>query len=65
MKHGDFTSLAKNYNLYRPGYSDNVVKVLKGIIGKNEKRIRAVDLAAGTGIFTKCLIKNKIINCTG
>lgn len=51
MKHGDFTQLAKNYALYRPGYSPFVLDVLYSLgTGK-----ACADIGAGTGIWSRQL----------
>ncbi len=40
MKHGDFTGLAENYSLYRPGYSGFVVDFICDVVkGKFEQFI--------------------------
>ena len=53
---GDFTSLAKKYTKYRPGYSKNIVKILANIDREeNHAGIRIADVGAGTGIFTRLI----------
>ncbi len=64
MKKGDFTNLANDYAKYRPAYNMDVINdVLRSLSG-NTNSIRAVDIGAGTGIFTKCLIDAGVNNIT-
>lgn len=53
MKHGDFTSLAKDYALWRPGYSPIVLEAFMGMLGKGNKTV--ADIGAGTGIWSRAL----------
>ena len=55
MKHGDFTGLAEQYSRYRPGYSESVLTALLALVGKPAGQIDAVDVGAGTGIWTAML----------
>jgi ubiquinone/menaquinone biosynthesis C-methylase UbiE len=55
MIQGDFTKLAKDY-IFRPGYSINVLKMLKSHIG-NGRPILVADVGAGTGKLTANLIE--------
>ena len=57
MKHGDFTGLALNYSLYRPGYSEAVLDALMGLSKKPIKDSSFADVGAGTGIWTRMLNK--------
>ena len=57
MKQGDFTDLADDYTKFRPSYNNDVVDIILKSTGKNPKAIKAADIGAGTGIFTKQLIK--------
>jgi ubiquinone/menaquinone biosynthesis C-methylase UbiE len=59
MKLGDFSTLAKDYRRYRSGYSS---KILTKSLIKIKKNSIAADVGAGTGIFTKCLLKSKKFN---
>ena len=52
-KPGDFTGLAANYSLYRPGYAPAVLDALQGFIGKPWNTIDFADVGAGTGIWTR------------
>lgn len=60
MKKGDFTNLAEDYAKYRPSYNNEIVKYIAYSAGNNIERIKAADVGAGTGIFTKCLINEGI-----
>lgn len=51
MKHGDFTTLADNYALYRPGYSPFVLEIFKSIANGDS----CADVGAGTGIWSRQL----------
>lgn len=53
MKHGDFTGLAEDYTNYRPDYAPAVLRAILGIVGKPTTEIDAVDVGAGTGIWTR------------
>ena len=55
MEPGDFTELASDYARYRPSYNQNVVKKILESVRRRPSNIRAADIGAGTGIFTKCL----------
>tara|TARA_B110000483_G_scaffold243618_1_gene334562 strand:+ start:4168 stop:4929 length:762 start_codon:yes stop_codon:yes gene_type:complete len=54
MKHGDFTGLAENYRKYRPGYSHEIAKIISRE-NQNIDDFKAVDVGAGTGIWTNIL----------
>ena len=53
MKHGDFTGLASNYSRYRPGYSRSVSSLIASLLNKDPSSADAVDVGAGTGIWTR------------
>ncbi len=55
MKHGDFTGLAEDYARYRPGYAPAVRAALLGLLGRSAAALDAVDVGAGTGIWTRML----------
>lgn len=55
LRHGDFTALADDYSRYRPGYSASVLSALLGLIDKPDSEIDAVDVGAGTGLWTRML----------
>ena len=58
MKHGDFTSLAKNYAQYRPGYSPFVLDAFLGLCPVPVEQARCVDVwhagsAESTGLAAR------------
>lgn len=55
LKHGDFTSLAEDYSKYREGYAPSVVSALTGLLGGSTETCDAVDVGAGTGIWSRML----------
>jgi SAM-dependent methyltransferase len=55
MKHGDFTGLAGDYAKFRPGYAPQVATALLGYLGRDAAVVDAVDIGAGTGIWTRIL----------
>ena len=59
---GDFSTLAENYALYRPGYSPTVCRVILGLVGKTGDQISAVDVGAGTGIWSRELAANGVVD---
>jgi SAM-dependent methyltransferase len=55
MKHGDFTGLAVDYAKFRAGYAPQVATVIVNYIGRDPACVDAVDVGAGTGIWTRML----------
>lgn len=55
MKLGDFTGLATNYARYRQGYAPGVRAGLLGLLPGPPAACAAVDVGAGTGIWTRML----------
>ncbi|MGA2739974.1 MAG: class I SAM-dependent methyltransferase [Bryobacteraceae bacterium] len=55
MKHGDFTGLAGDYARFRPGYAPQVATAILSYVGRDAASIDAVDIGAGTGIWTRML----------
>jgi len=55
MKHGDFTGLAGDYARFRAGYAPQVATAILGSLGRDAGSIDAVDVGAGTGIWTRIL----------
>jgi ubiquinone/menaquinone biosynthesis C-methylase UbiE len=55
MKHGDFTGLADNYARFRPGYAPQVATAILNYVGRDPASIDAIDVGAGTGIWTRIL----------
>jgi len=60
MKHGDFTGLAEDYSSYRPDYAPAVLNAIIGIVGKQVPNIDAVDVGAGTGIWTRMVVESGV-----
>jgi len=56
LKQGDFTNLADDYAKYRPSYNSKLVTKIINAVGMRPEAIKDVDVGAGTGIFTKCLL---------
>lgn len=56
MKRGDFTGLAEDYARYRPGYSKAVLDQIAARLARPIQDCDAVDVGAGTGIWTKMLV---------
>jgi ubiquinone/menaquinone biosynthesis C-methylase UbiE len=52
---GQFDSLAEDYSRYRPSYAPAAVSALLGLVGKPLGEMDAVDVGAGTGIWTRLL----------
>ena len=52
-KLGDFTGLAEDYARFRQGYSESVLTAILALLDKPVADIDAVDLGAGTGIWTR------------
>ncbi len=55
IKHGNFDSLAGDYSQYRPGYAPSIVPAVLSLIGRPASEVDAVDIGAGTGIWTRML----------
>lgn len=55
MKHGNFDSLAEDYAHYRPGYAPSLVPAILSLLGRPAAEVDAVDVGAGTGIWTRFL----------
>ena len=56
IKLGDFSQLAKKYK-NRPSYSNEILNEILDEIKKPNKKIQAIDAGAGTGIFSRMLLK--------
>ena len=61
MKHGDFTALAKEY-VNRPGYSQNVLRMIGRNAGMDQRDFFVADVGAGTGKLTEELAS---LGCRG
>ena len=57
IKLGNFNNLAKAYRESRPGYSKNIIYILKSFLSSSNTKIKSLDLGSGTGIFTKEIAK--------
>ena len=55
MKHGDFTGLAGDYAMFRPGYAPQVATAILSYVGRDTASVDATDVGAGTGIWTRML----------
>ncbi len=55
IKHGKFDSLAGDYAQYRPGYAPSIVTAILSLVGRPAHEVDAVDIGAGTGIWTRML----------
>lgn len=55
MKHGDFTGLAGDYARFRAGYAPQIAGAILGYLGRDPGSTDAVDIGAGTGIWTRLL----------
>jgi ubiquinone/menaquinone biosynthesis C-methylase UbiE len=52
---GNFSALARDYARYRPGYSVTILSAIVGMLPKATAESDAVDVGAGTGIWTRML----------
>jgi ubiquinone/menaquinone biosynthesis C-methylase UbiE len=57
LQHGDYTGLGEAYSRYRAAYAENVLTALLALAGKPAAEIDAVDVGAGTGIWTRMLAR--------
>ncbi len=55
MRHGDFTGLAGDFAKFRPGYAPQVATAIVSYVARDAAAIDAVDIGAGTGIWTRTL----------
>ncbi len=60
LRHGDFTGLAQNYSLHRPDYCSSVLSALLGLLNKKETDVDFVDVGAGTGIWTRMVMRRGV-----
>lgn len=65
LKPGDFTQLASDYARYRPDYSATVLDAVLATVGKSNGSIDAVDVGAGTGIWTRMLASRGLRSVIG
>ncbi len=64
MKHGDYTGLAADYARFRPGYAPQVATAILSYVGRDLASIHAVDIGAGTGIWTRMLAAHGLHSIT-
>jgi len=64
IKHGDFTGLADDYAKYRPGYAPQVATAILRFLGRDTARVDAIDIGAGTGIWTRILAASGLNSVT-
>tara|TARA_B100000989_G_C19435282_1_gene424847 strand:+ start:33 stop:797 length:765 start_codon:yes stop_codon:yes gene_type:complete len=57
MKYGDFSALAKNYDKFRPSYSNKIPYILLKYF---TKKPLYCDIASGTGIFASLCAENNL-----
>jgi SAM-dependent methyltransferase len=55
IKHGNFDSLAGDYAQFRPGYAPSIVPAVLSLVARPAREVDAVDVGAGTGIWTRML----------
>ena len=59
---GDFTVLADHYSKYRVGYHEDILSALLGLISSKHSELDAVDVGAGTGIWTR-MVASRGVRC--
>lgn len=64
IKHGNFDSLAGDYAQFRPGYAPSIVAAVLSLLGKPAREVDAVDVGAGTGIWTRMLAGQRLHSVT-
>jgi ubiquinone/menaquinone biosynthesis C-methylase UbiE len=64
IKHGDFDSLAGDYAQFRPGYAPSIVPAVLSLVGRPAREVDAVDVGAGTGIWTRMLAAQHLHSVT-
>jgi ubiquinone/menaquinone biosynthesis C-methylase UbiE len=52
-KLGNYTGLASDYARFRAGYAPEILDAIRGILPRPASEIEAIDLGAGTGIWTR------------
>ncbi len=57
LKHGEFTGLAQDYSAYRPAYAETVLDAILGLLKRPAHALDAIDVGAGTGIWTRMLCR--------
>jgi SAM-dependent methyltransferase len=64
IKHGNFDSLAGDYAQFRPGYAASIVRAVLSLIGRPAREVDAVDVGAGTGIWTRMVAAQHLHSVT-
>jgi len=64
IKHGNFDSLAGDYAQYRPGYAPSIVPAVLSLLERPAAEVDAVDIGAGTGIWTRMLAARRLRSVT-
>lgn len=64
LAHGDFSRLASDYSKYRPSYCESVLSALLALLDKPPGEVDAVDVGAGTGIWTRMLASRGLRSVT-
>jgi SAM-dependent methyltransferase len=64
IQHGNFDNLAGDYAQYRPGYAPSIVPAVLSLILRPASEVDAVDIGAGTGIWTRTLAAQKLHSVT-
>jgi SAM-dependent methyltransferase len=64
IKHGNFDSLAGDYARYRPGYAPSIVTAVLSLVKRPTSEVDAVDVGAGTGIWTRILAAQNLHSVT-
>jgi len=64
IQHGNFDSLAGDYAQYRPGYAPSIVPLVLSLVGRPAREVDAVDIGAGTGIWTRMLAAQGLCSVT-
>jgi SAM-dependent methyltransferase len=64
IKHGNFDSLAGDYAQYRPAYAPSIVPAVLSLVGRPIRDVDAVDIGAGTGIWTRMLAAQDLRSVT-
>jgi SAM-dependent methyltransferase len=60
LKMADFTGLAEDYSQHRPDYCPSVLNGLLALLEKPVKEVDFVDVAAGTGIWTRMVHRHGV-----
>jgi SAM-dependent methyltransferase len=64
IEHGNFDSLAGDYAQYRPGYAPSIVPALLALTRRPPSELDAVDIGAGTGLWTRMLAAHNLRSIT-